>query len=173
MTLERGSLARIDRQIFAGLDHADGVRLVRVPLSRAVWSTWRRYCAALGLTMGKAVAGLIVHELQTMVGDATDRGAVVFAGRREEELAVRESQVIDRERDLAATEDRLREWTERLGMWERELQVWERRLAAVPEQTVTTQVVGRKVGRNERCPCGSGLKYKHCHGHPDRLRGFG
>ncbi len=21
-----------------------------------------------------------------------------------------------------------------------------------------------KVGRNERCPCGSGLKYKHCHG---------
>ena len=23
---------------------------------------------------------------------------------------------------------------------------------------------GRKVGRNESCPCGSGLKYKHCHG---------
>ncbi|MGH8926182.1 MAG: SEC-C metal-binding domain-containing protein [Acidimicrobiia bacterium] len=21
-----------------------------------------------------------------------------------------------------------------------------------------------RVGRNERCPCGSGLKYKHCHG---------
>ena len=21
-----------------------------------------------------------------------------------------------------------------------------------------------KVGRNEPCPCGSGLKYKHCHG---------
>jgi uncharacterized protein YecA (UPF0149 family) len=25
-----------------------------------------------------------------------------------------------------------------------------------------------KVGRNERCPCGSGLKYKHCHGLPGR-----
>jgi len=27
------------------------------------------------------------------------------------------------------------------------------------------QVVGRTVytGRNERCPCGSGLKYKKCH----------
>ena len=25
-----------------------------------------------------------------------------------------------------------------------------------------------KVGRNERCPCGSGLKYKHCHGGPLR-----
>ncbi|MCB0502292.1 MAG: SEC-C domain-containing protein, partial [Bacteroidetes bacterium] len=24
--------------------------------------------------------------------------------------------------------------------------------------------VGPKVGRNEPCPCGSGKKYKHCHG---------
>ena len=23
---------------------------------------------------------------------------------------------------------------------------------------------GRKIGRNEPCPCGSGKKYKHCHG---------
>ena len=22
----------------------------------------------------------------------------------------------------------------------------------------------RKIGRNESCPCGSGKKYKHCHG---------
>jgi preprotein translocase subunit SecA len=31
---------------------------------------------------------------------------------------------------------------------------------------VTAPVVrdGRKVGRNEPCPCGSGKKYKHCHG---------
>jgi hypothetical protein len=26
------------------------------------------------------------------------------------------------------------------------------------------QRFGRKTGRNERCPCGSGKKYKHCHG---------
>jgi uncharacterized protein YecA (UPF0149 family) len=26
--------------------------------------------------------------------------------------------------------------------------------------------IGAKTGRNERCPCGSGLKYKHCHGLP-------
>jgi hypothetical protein len=25
-----------------------------------------------------------------------------------------------------------------------------------------------KIGRNERCPCGSGLKYKHCNGLPGR-----
>ncbi len=33
------------------------------------------------------------------------------------------------------------------------------------EQSVTPFVRdGRKVGRNEPCPCGSGKKYKHCHG---------
>ena len=26
------------------------------------------------------------------------------------------------------------------------------------------QIVGPKVGRNEPCPCGSGKKYKKCHG---------
>jgi preprotein translocase subunit SecA len=27
--------------------------------------------------------------------------------------------------------------------------------------------VDRKVGRNEPCPCGSGKKFKHCHGRLD------
>ena len=37
------------------------------------------------------------------------------------------------------------------------------------EETVHTPFVreGRKVGRNEPCPCGSGKKYKHCHGQLD------
>ena len=26
------------------------------------------------------------------------------------------------------------------------------------------RIVSKKVGRNEPCPCGSGKKYKHCHG---------
>ena len=34
--------------------------------------------------------------------------------------------------------------------------------AAPSEQPVVRE--GRKVGRNEPCPCGSGKKYKHCHG---------
>ncbi len=33
---------------------------------------------------------------------------------------------------------------------------------AVVQQPVVRQ--GRKIGRNEPCPCGSGKKYKHCHG---------
>ena len=37
-----------------------------------------------------------------------------------------------------------------------------------PQRAVETFVRGgRKVGRNEQCPCGSGKKYKHCCGHPN------
>jgi preprotein translocase subunit SecA len=36
--------------------------------------------------------------------------------------------------------------------------------AAGPPQTVTLQRDGEKVGRNDPCPCGSGKKYKKCHG---------
>lgn len=35
--------------------------------------------------------------------------------------------------------------------------------AAAPHEEPYVRT-GRKVGRNEPCPCGSGLKYKHCHG---------
>jgi SEC-C motif-containing protein len=31
-------------------------------------------------------------------------------------------------------------------------------------RTQTVKRDGPKVGRNEPCPCGSGKKYKHCHG---------
>jgi preprotein translocase subunit SecA len=34
-----------------------------------------------------------------------------------------------------------------------------------PRTLQAPQVRGeRKIGRNEPCPCGSGRKYKHCHG---------
>ena len=36
--------------------------------------------------------------------------------------------------------------------------------AAAPPTPETFVREGRKVGRNEPCPCGSGQKYKHCHG---------
>ena len=33
-----------------------------------------------------------------------------------------------------------------------------------PIRSSDTEEFGRKVGRNEPCPCGSGRKFKHCHG---------
>jgi preprotein translocase subunit SecA len=37
-------------------------------------------------------------------------------------------------------------------------------LAAAPERNPNDPRSWGKVGRNEACPCGSGKKYKHCHG---------
>jgi len=36
--------------------------------------------------------------------------------------------------------------------------------AAVAERDPKNPASWGKVGRNEDCPCGSGKKYKHCHG---------
>ena len=74
MALNRGTLSRIDRRVFAVLAHTGGVQAVKVPVSAAVWSTWRRYCEAIGVSMGAGVAGLIAHELETAVGDGDDAG---------------------------------------------------------------------------------------------------
>ncbi|MBC7259497.1 MAG: preprotein translocase subunit SecA [Chloroflexi bacterium] len=39
--------------------------------------------------------------------------------------------------------------------------------AAGPARPQPAKPVGQKVGRNDPCPCGSGKKYKHCHGRPE------
>ncbi|MCP4307585.1 MAG: hypothetical protein GY788_22480 [bacterium] len=155
MTLDRGILAKIDRRVFAELDHAAGSQAVKVPLPDAVWSVWRRYCEALGMSMGEAVAGLISHELVTVLGEASD-GDAVFAERVEREAQAREAR-------LEAWEQKLVADTERLRSRERQLRTWEQRIRSPKVSAAPTQ--GQpKVGRNQKCPCESGRKYKHCHG---------
>ncbi len=155
MVLDRGTLTRIDRRILAELAHTGGVQAVKVPVSDAVWSTWRRYCEAIGLSMGEGVAGLIAHELETVVGaggDASDVFADQVARRAEE----RASRLDARERELDARADRLRKKEVHLAAWEHQIRT--QRMPGASTRAV------KKVGRNERCPCGSELKYKHCHG---------
>ena len=52
------------------------------------------------------------------------------------------------------------------GPPQREIHIPPALQALLDERRGTTKPVEprRKVGRNERCPCGSGKKYKHCHG---------
>lgn len=155
MALDRGRLAKIDRRVFAEMDHAEGVQAVKVLVSDAVWSIWRRYCEVKGLSMGDGVAGLILDELETVVGtDGPD--AAAFAEQRSRQAAQRGA-------ELDAREDELDTRTEALRRREAHLRDWERRLRTPHGAGRQTQTQA-KVGRNERCPCGSGLKYKHCHG---------
>jgi hypothetical protein len=152
MALDRGLLARIDRRVFVELNHSDGSQVVKVPVSDAVWSTWRRYCDALGVTMGQAVAVLIGHELATVVNEAHRDGSFdlqAASQERADRLDARERDVGQRVEQLRRAEELLREREGRL-----------RRKVA---EAAAARVVA-KAGRNEPCPCGSGMKYKRCHG---------
>ena len=148
MALNRGTLAKIDRSILSELDHGQGVQLVKVPLSDAVWSTWRRYCGAVCLSMGEGIAGLIAHELGTLV-NVDGHHARVFAAESQRQLAARSEALDIRERRLAAQEQSLK--------------ASERLLRARTRPLDTTSRAS--AGRNDPCPCGSGFKYKRCHGH--------
>ena len=155
MVLDRGTLTRIDRRILAELAHTGGVQAVKVPVSDAVWSTWRRYCEAIGLSMGEGVAGLVARELETVVSAGGDEGGV-FADQVARRAEERTSRLDARERELDTRADRLRSKEVHLAGWEHRIRT--QRMSGAPVSAVT------KVGRNERCPCGSGIKYKHCHG---------
>jgi len=154
MNLDRGTLARIDRKLLAGLEQDETFRMVRVPVTEARWSTWKRYCDAAGISMGRAIMALIERELVSVFGESLEDGTPVFAGRAEAQLAARETQVAARERHLEAAE----RWSERLRLWEGELETQERRTEFTSKLAARPREASARVGRNERCPCGSGLK---------------
>ena len=150
MTLNRQALAKIDKRILSQMDHDEGVQLVKVPVSEAVWSTWRRYCEAVGLPMGRALAVLLHQELASLVDHDLDRTGTML-GEREALVAVGEAALAVREREVASRD--------------RALAIREQRLAAQTKPTAAPLTVPvAKLGRNELCWCGSGKKFKYCHG---------
>ena len=165
MGLDRGALARIDRRLLAGLGQDETWRMVRVPTTPAMWSTWKRYCDTIGVSMGRAIATLIGHELAGVVNEPADGAAP--GARLGEELTRREAQFADREQELRRVEARLRAWEVELHRRERDVHARQRR-AASPAPPIPPEQSPGRVGRNERCPCGSGRKYKRCHGMRDR-----
>ena len=168
MALDRGRLANIDRRLFSELRHDAGSQMVKVPVSAAVWSTWRRYCDVLSLTMGEALAALINCELDTVVDEAGDGRAAALATRAAEQLAARIDELRVRERSVEAVGERQRAWGERLRRWEDELEIRQVRVEDAAKSLRRQGNAPPKVGRNDACPCGSGLKQKHCHGLPAR-----
>ncbi len=162
--MDRGTLAKIDRKLLAGLGGDEAFRTLRVPATEAKWSTWKRYCDSVGVSMGRAVMMLIDRELVSVFGGITDDETPVFAQRAVEELTMREAKVVEREREVGTDEERMSEWSIRLRHWKHELEARELRAESVSNLVSRHSTVRVKIGRNERCPCGSGLKYKHCHG---------
>jgi hypothetical protein len=163
MGLDRGALANLDRRLLAELDREEQGRMVRVPVSPAKWSTWKRYCGSAGISMGRAIVALIDRELAS-VADTSGDDSPVLAQRIREQLVRREAEVVNRDQAVSAAEKRQRGTSEQLRRWEAELQMTAQRLESAAKLAAQNRDTTPKVGRNDRCPCGSGLKYKHCHG---------
>lgn len=72
MDLDRGTLARLDRKLLAGLGQDETYRMVRVPVTASKWATWKRYCDTAGISMGRAIVSLIDQEMVSTFGDRTD-----------------------------------------------------------------------------------------------------
>lgn len=138
--------------------------MVRVPVTPATWSTWRRYCDIAGISMGRAIAALIDHDLASVLGDSS--GGSGFEEQAQLRLADREEALTKRGGELAEAEERVRRWSEHLRDREREIEAREWRLEVAKKLAGQPSGTRAKTGRNERCPCGSCLKYKHCHGRP-------
>ncbi|GBE22648.1 hypothetical protein BMS3Bbin01_02024 [bacterium BMS3Bbin01] len=167
MDLDRGALANIDRRLLAEFDREEWYQMVRIPVSPAKWSTWKRYCATAGISMGRAIVALMDRELASVAETSSD-DSPVLAQRAREQLEHREADVAGRERAVAAADERMRGRSERLRRWEAELQTEAQQVELASRLAAQRRDPTPKVGRNDRCPCGSGLKYKHCHGLPGR-----
>ena len=137
MDMDRGTLARIDRKLLAGLGDDEAYRTLRVPATAAKWSTWKRYCDSVGVSMGRAVTMLIDRELISVFGDVTGDEPPVFAQRATEQLAIREATIAAREREVDTEQERMREWGERLRRWEDALEARERRAESGVKAHVT------------------------------------
>ena len=164
MDLDRGTLARIDRKLLAGLGNDETLRTLRVPATAAKWATWKRYCDSAGISMGRAVAMLMDRELLSVFGEHTAGEWPLFAQQATEKLENREAKIEAREHKVDTDEARMRERSERLRRWEDELEAREQQAEFASKIASRHSTDHAKIGRNDRCPCGSGLKYKRCHG---------
>ncbi len=170
MDLEREKLERVDRKLLARLGQNETYQMVRVPVTPATWSTWKRYCGATGTSMGRAIVALIertlgmvddddAYQRRGSMGDVQEQLAP-----REAELDAREERLDVRERALDTEADQIAAEAKRLGSWQAQLRSLEHNLETRSRIAVQPAPPVPRVGRNERCPCGSGRKYKQCHG---------
>jgi hypothetical protein len=104
MDLERGALARLDRRLLAGLAREERFQMVRVPVTPAAWSTWKRYCEVAGISMGRAIAVLINHELASVIGNSSGGFATWYEDQAQHRMADREPALTEREEELADAE---------------------------------------------------------------------
>jgi uncharacterized protein YecA (UPF0149 family) len=137
--------------------------MVRVPIDDRRWAIWNRYCQAAGVSMGRGIAGLIEEELASVVTGTSEEIASPLVIEAQKNLATQQAALAAVEERLAGEVTRLQQWERQLEYRRDELHRLELRIRApAPTRSSTSAIV--RVGRNDPCPCGSGAKYKRCHG---------
>lgn len=74
------------------------------------------------------------------------------------------SLAFDKEKLYKNMVDAKADWLYELPMWDEIFDPETKKALYLEQKKSGTVIVGKKVGRNESCPCGSGKKYKHCCG---------
>ena len=74
------------------------------------------------------------------------------------------SLAFDKEKLYKNMVDAKADWLYNLPMWDDIFDPETKKALYLEQKKSGTVIVGRKTGRNEPCPCGSGKKYKHCCG---------
>ena len=74
------------------------------------------------------------------------------------------SLAFDKEKLYKNMVDAKADWLYELPMWDEIFDPETKKALYLEQKKSGTVIVGKKVGRNEPCPCGSGKKYKQCCG---------
>lgn len=168
MALNRGRLANIDRRLLAELEDEEEWQPVRIRVSAAMWSTWKRYCDVVGLSMGKAIVAMIETELATVVDADVETTSAVIA-ERERLLDEREENLDRRAEELDRRERRWGPPPTRRDLERMADQIEPPDPGWITSPTFDIEMF-KGVGRNQPCPCGSGRKFKVCHWDEHRQR---
>ena len=104
--------------------------------------------------------------LMTMVGflDGIDESLKVPNPIEELDENTEVSLEFDKEKLYKNMVDARADWLYELPMWDEIFDEEKKKELYREAKKANTVVKGKKIGRNDPCPCGSGKKYKHCCG---------
>ena len=104
--------------------------------------------------------------LMTMVGflDGIDESLKVPNPIEDLSEDTEVSLAFDKEKLYKNMVDAKADWLYELPMWDEIFDAEKKKALYKEAKKANTVVKGRKIGRNEPCPCGSGKKYKYCCG---------
>ena len=121
----------------------------------------------------KELAAKYEIPVMTMVGflDGIDESLIVPNPIEEMDEDTEVNLIFDKEKLYKNMVDAKADWLYGLPMWDNIFDEDKKKALYREAKKANTVIKGKKVGRNDPCPCGSGKKYKFCCGKVCRLYG--